>query len=310
MLASPDFPMDAEAIEQLYPQSGGTKVNGVIAVDPAGLAALLSLVGPVSVPSWPVPLTSANATDVLLNQQYDVLSGEARVDFLGQVAAAVWERLSTSKLPGLSTLATVLSSAIAEKHLMFASTDPSTEHALTVVGRRPLDDARFPGSDFLAVTNENDSGNKIDYYLRRSITYQVSLQPADHSLSGEVVVKLQNLAPSSGQPGYVIGSVKDPTGPLGVNDTYVSIYTPWNYTAATLNGHQELMESGEEAGLNVYSTTISLPPGGRRDPRPRALGDAILDELLPSPAVPPTHGRTGQRHHPGRRTLRVEPARR
>jgi hypothetical protein len=261
VLASPDFPNDASVIEQLYPQSGGTQVNGVITIDPAGLAALLSIVGPISVPSWPVPITSANATEVLLHTQYDVLTGSARVDFLGEVAAAAWQRLSGAKLPGLSTLASVLGSAIADKHLMFSSTDRTIEDDLTALGAAGSM-SRPAGSDFLAVTNENTGGNKIDYYLRRSISYTVSMQPATHSFTGEVAVTMQNLAPATGQPAYVIGSVANPSAPEGVNDTYVSIYTPWSYTLAFLNGQRWLMQSGQEAGLNVYSTSLSIPPGG------------------------------------------------
>jgi hypothetical protein len=261
VLASPDFPSDASVIEQLYPQSGGTPVNGVIAVDPAGLAALLSIVGPISVPSWPVPITSANATQVLLHTQYDTLSGSSRVNFLGEVAAATWQRLNGTKLPGLSTLARVLGSTIADKHLMFSSTDSKIENDLKALGAAGSM-SRAPGSDFLAVTNENTGGNKIDYYLRRSISYTVSLQPATHSFTGEVAVTLQNLAPATGQPAYVIGSVTSSSAPEGVNDTYVSIYTPWQYTLAFLNGKKWLMQSGQEAGLDVYSTSLSIPPGG------------------------------------------------
>jgi hypothetical protein len=260
VLASPNFPSDAAVIEQLYPQSGGTPVNGVIVVDPAGLAALLSIVGPISVPSWPAPITSANATQVLLHTQYDELSGAARVDFLGEVAAATWQRLGTTKLPGLSTLASVLGSAISEKHLMFSSTDSSVENDLKALGAAGVM-SRPAGSDFLAVTNENTGGNKIDYYLRRSISYTVSLQPSTHSFTGEVAVTMQNLAPATGQPAYVTGSVTSASAPEGVNDTYVSIYTPWQYTLAFLNGKKWLMQSGEEAGLNVYSTSLSIPPG-------------------------------------------------
>src|SRR5207253_7315607 len=63
---SPDFPTTARLIAELYPQSGGAPVDGVIAVDPPGLAAMLTLTGPVSVPGWPVPITSANVVHVTL----------------------------------------------------------------------------------------------------------------------------------------------------------------------------------------------------------------------------------------------------
>ena len=37
---SPNFPVTAQVIQQLYPQSGGDDVDGVIAIDPFGLASI------------------------------------------------------------------------------------------------------------------------------------------------------------------------------------------------------------------------------------------------------------------------------
>ncbi|MCU0269204.1 MAG: DUF4012 domain-containing protein, partial [Acidimicrobiales bacterium] len=49
LTAAPDFPLVAEAARQLYPQTGGSSVDGVIYVDPYGLEALLALTGPITV---------------------------------------------------------------------------------------------------------------------------------------------------------------------------------------------------------------------------------------------------------------------
>jgi len=57
-------------LAQLYPQSGGPSIDGVLAIDPYGLAALLNFTGPIDVPGLAEPLTSANAAQVLLTQQY------------------------------------------------------------------------------------------------------------------------------------------------------------------------------------------------------------------------------------------------
>src|SRR5262249_21523818 len=43
---SPDFPSVAQVLETLAPQAGLPQVDGVLSVDPAGLAALLQLTGP------------------------------------------------------------------------------------------------------------------------------------------------------------------------------------------------------------------------------------------------------------------------
>ena len=63
---SPDFPTVGRLIANLYPQSGGEPIDGVIAVDPVGLSTLLQFTGPVTVPNWPVPIDARNVVDVTL----------------------------------------------------------------------------------------------------------------------------------------------------------------------------------------------------------------------------------------------------
>src|SRR6202035_2533486 len=67
---SPDFPTVGKVISQMYPQAGGDQIDGVLALDPDALSALLRFTGPINVAGLPTPLTAANAADVLLRQQY------------------------------------------------------------------------------------------------------------------------------------------------------------------------------------------------------------------------------------------------
>src|SRR5207248_684885 len=61
---SPDFPTVAAVIADQYKQYSGTRVDGVIAVDPLGLAHLLTLTGPVQVPGWPTPIGANNVVKI------------------------------------------------------------------------------------------------------------------------------------------------------------------------------------------------------------------------------------------------------
>ena len=276
VLATPQFPLDARAIAGLYPESGGTPLTGVIAVNPTGLADLLSLIGPVSVPSWPQPITTANAPAILLNEEYSALSGTNRYAFLGEVAATVWSRLTSGGLPGLSTVAHALATAVADKDIVLWSKNPATEKALVAVGaagvlRRPA------GGDFLGVINTNDGGNKLDYYLRRAITDDVRLGPGGQ-VNATVRVTLTNLAPTSGLVPYVGNSVAEPNAPSGTNTTDLSLYTPFTLLNASLNGAPALLTPESLSGLTAYTTQVVLPPGGS------ATLVAHLSGSLPHPA--------------------------
>ena len=48
----------------------------MVTIDPYGVAGLLELTGPVTVPDWPEPLTADNAAQVLLFEQYDQLTDD------------------------------------------------------------------------------------------------------------------------------------------------------------------------------------------------------------------------------------------
>ena len=258
---SPDFPTVADVIEGLYPQEGGSPVDGVISVDPFALADLLQATGPVVVKPWPQPLTAENAAAILLHDQYDVLTGTARTNFLGDVTKTVWKRFTEGSLPDLQDLMRDLSPAISHKDLLLASTTPATEGLLREIGAAG---AFSPpaNSDFLALTTQNSVGNKIDWYLRRSINYQVSYTPNTGAIIATVTVTLHNSAPTSGQPPYVIGYLGRYGKTPGENRCFLTIYTPWNFDSATVNARQLLLSQNSELGVWADSATVSIPPGG------------------------------------------------
>ncbi|HUP70281.1 MAG TPA: DUF4012 domain-containing protein [Acidimicrobiales bacterium] len=256
---SPDFPTVARTIAGLYPQSGGRDVDGVIAIDPIGLAALLKVIGPVEVPGWPVPITADNAASILLFEQYVKLEGDARVDFLGRVTAAVWQRLTTTT-SNVGQLADALGPMLAQKHLMLASTHAAEERAFLEMG---ASGAMAPvRGDFLGVVTQNASGNKIDWFLRRAMDYRAELDPSSGRLRSKLRITLRNEAPSSGLPSYVIGSATEPPLPTGANKLYLSVYSPLFLAGARVDGAQRLMESELERNRHVYSTYVTIPPGG------------------------------------------------
>jgi hypothetical protein len=269
---SPDFPTVAEVIEGLYPQEGGSPVDGVISVDPFALADLLRATGPIDVAPWPEPLTAENAVAILLHDEYDNLTGPARSNFLGNVTKTAWKRFTSGDLPDLQTLIRDLRPAFVHKDLLLASTAPATEALIRKVGvgggfSRPAN------SDFLAITGQNDVENKIDWYLHRSIDYQVSYTPQTGAINATVTVKLRNLAPTTGQAAYVIGSLGRYTKTNGENRSYLTIYTPWAFTDATVDGRPLLLNQSRELGVWADSAFVTIPPGGTTTVSVELLGN-------------------------------------
>ena len=102
--ASPSFPAVADALAQIYPQlPGGRPVDGVFLVDPEGLAGILAVTGPVTVPGLDRPFAAEGAAEFLLRGQYDLAVGvdqQARTDLLDDIVGATFEALTEATLPG------------------------------------------------------------------------------------------------------------------------------------------------------------------------------------------------------------------
>jgi len=269
---SPDFPSVATVIEQLYPQSGGEQIDGVVSVDPIALAAILGLTGPVDVPGWPVPLSAANAEQVLLHDQYAQLqSSPTRVDFLAETTRQVVNRLTGATLPGPSVLMDALGPVVRAKHLELHSVR-APEQAL-IAQIKATGGLPAVNDDFFAVVGQNGSESKIDWYLHRGVTYRPTFDPATGAVHATASVTVQNDAPSSGEPAYILGGA-DPLVPVspGQNRMYLSFYSPLGLAGATVDGRPVQMESELEGGRFVYSLFVTVAPKAQLTVELRLVG--------------------------------------
>jgi hypothetical protein len=260
--ASPDFPSDARVLAELYPQSGGRKVDGVIGVDPSGLAALLRLTGPVRVPGLPQPLSAANAVEVLTRSQYlDFPDDAERGQILTEATRVTFERLVDASLPSPRRLATVLSPAARSGHLRIWSPRPAEQAVFELVGADGS--MRVPtGSDALLVAQQNAGNNKIDAYLHREISYAARVDATNGRVRATLRIVLRNEVPSLDLPDPVVGNARG--APRGTNVTWLTIFSPHRVAGATIDGEPVQLGVDRERGLNAFDTPlVRVPPGGQ-----------------------------------------------
>ncbi|MGH9169494.1 MAG: hypothetical protein ACRD0Z_01240 [Acidimicrobiales bacterium] len=112
------------------------------------------------------------------------------------------------------------------------------------------------------MTTQNTGENKVDWFLHRTVDYQVSYNPRTGAVNGTVKVTLRNSAPTTGQSAVVIGTDGQFTKQDGVNSSYLTIYTPWLYQWATVDGRVLPVNSSRELGVWADSAFVSVPPGG------------------------------------------------
>jgi Protein of unknown function (DUF4012) len=258
---SPDFPSVGQVMTELYPQSGGRPIDGVLAVDPIALAALLEFVGPVEIPGVPEPLTAENAADFMLYEQYVELPDDERVDVLETLARTTFDRLTAGELPGPRAVADVLGPAVRDGHIQLYSIHPEQQRLFTDIDA----DGALPAvdGDFLAVVNSNATGNKVDLFLSRDIDYRATWDPETGEVAATVAVTLVNGAPSAGLPEYIIGNALDEEGedlPAGTNRTHVSVYSPLSLEGADLDGQPLDLASEVERDRYAYSLFLDVPP--------------------------------------------------
>ena len=263
MTLSPDWPSVAQVIEGLYPQSGGLPVDGAISVDPAAIAAFLKLTGPVNVDGLDFPLTAKNAAPFLFRDQYLNEDLQSRVDVLGNTVDAVIDRIQNGNLPGAARIGKVLGPMVKQGRLKLQTVDPAGETFLTRIhagGELPT-----VRGDFAGLVTQNASGNKIELFLDRSLTYESVVDPKTGTVKAVATITLRNTAPTSGVPDYVItGSGPDPTPP-GHYRGLVSFYTPLDLQQATLDGQPVPSDTTveQELGRNVITRYVDIDSGGQ-----------------------------------------------
>lgn len=266
LTASPSFEVDADIAREMYPKAGGQPVDGVIYVDPFGLAALLKLTGPVTVEGAPAPLTADNAAMFLIRDQYiSVPDFDDRTDVASKASKATFEALTSRELPGPRQLGDALGPAVRDGHLQAVTFDDKGRALLDRLGTIDTFPKPPPAGtgDVFSIRGYNSNPSKIDSYLRREVSYDTTIEPAKGSVSATATVKFFNDAPGSKLPRYIIGGAKEPNGaevPKGTNTMWVSIYTTLELDAVSYEGRDVPVSAQTELGYHTYSLVVRLPP--------------------------------------------------
>lgn len=288
-----DLEVTAPVLEAMYAQATGNKASGVIQIDPQGLAALLEGVGPVEVPEVGM-VAAENVVDLVLNRAYSLYPDiEQRSDVLGDVAEAAFEALVDGEYSSLRPLGEALLRATDGRHIVMHSVAAGAQRQLGFFGA----DGTLPsldGADAVALTVQNTSANKLDYYVDTRLELSGD-RPAGRFGKVQAAITVSNTAPAGvTEPRYVFGPFDD--GQVaGLYRASVSLYLPAGATldaaAGDVTAAPPVMQS--EAGRPVVGFQIDVPAGQARTVllelrwAPRPGGDYQL-LVVPSPRVRPT----------------------
>jgi len=256
---SPDMPSVGNAMAQMYKTATGRAIDGVFIIDPAGIAALMEITGPVNLPEIDQRLDAGNVEEFLTVGQYEFVESE-REDLLTAVTEATILNVLSSDLPAPQQMAPILAPAVLNGHISGWATSPDEQELFALVGM----DAALPfietaATDAIAVSSNNSSGNKIESFLERTIEYNPVVNQRTGEVEAAMKISFKNTAPRTGYPEYVIGNIID--APSGTNRMLLDVYTRLNVDAASLDGEEIATNTLPELGYNVYTTQFEIPAG-------------------------------------------------
>ncbi|MBO1741177.1 DUF4012 domain-containing protein [Leifsonia sp. TF02-11] len=262
---TPDFPLAARTASAMWVKMHGGVVDGVIALDPVVLSALLHATGPVPLPSGDV-LSSSNAVPLLLSDIYARYPDQPGLQdaFFSSATTAVFSKFASGGVDGKS-LVTALMTAGSSDRVRIWSSRPAEQSVLsrtTLAGELP---ASSPTTTALGVYFNDATGSKMDYYLQTSVAAGAAVCRADGKVTSVVHVTLKNNAPADAAtalPAYVTGSGAFGVPPGSIR-TRIAFYGPAKGLLAgvTSNGAELPSLAGTDKGRPVAVVEVQLAPG-------------------------------------------------
>jgi hypothetical protein len=258
---SSHFPYAAKIWRSIWAQDSGQVVDGVIATDTVALSYILEAIGPIVMPDGE-RVTAENVVELTQSVAYSRFADNntARRQYLQEVGKRAIEKMTQDISNPVGVLA-ALGRATTEGRLAVWSANPDEQTVLadTKLGHTVPDDS----APFAGVVINNLGGNKMDYYLRREITYRADTCEGS-TRNSTVTVRLSNAVPNHELPDYVAANFADRLAvPKGTNYTDLGLLATQEakLRKVTVNGKPTFSFHGTERNHPVFSVQFPILPG-------------------------------------------------
>jgi hypothetical protein len=242
------------------------KLDGVFSLDPLAVGHVIDAVGAtITLPDHKVFTTGQQFADYALNGIY-IQYGDAgnsttrKVEQIAIARAVLQRLLSASSDP--RAFMRGLGQGVRERRVLLYSIHPQDEALFTSLGATGVLDTK-PGGYAFAVVN-NGAGDKIDYYLQRTLNYHLS-GCSKGKQRATISFSMLNAVPTDiPLPFYVAGNLNaTKQTPARSGYLLVRIYLPegTTITHAASGGVTDSNEVDNEAGRPFYWTTATTKAG-------------------------------------------------
>jgi hypothetical protein len=249
------FDVTAPLAARMWTTLTGQPVNGVIALDVAGLQQLLEATGPVVADGQTV--SADNVEQFLLHDQYAGLTDNAadandRQDELGALSRAVLDQLQGQTID-ITTLAKAMSGAVAGRHLMIWSSNPADQAAWVASGASGSLTERSVGVSLI-----NLGGNKLDQFVPVQVTASTTRSGPDTGV--QMTVRVVNNTPA-GESQFIAGPFPGVPVSYGGYRGLVGVNLPAAASRITMTGAGPLAVKGAEGPTWVLAAPITVAAG-------------------------------------------------
>lgn len=277
-----DFSRGASLSAYLLNQETNQVVDGVIGIDITFVKNLLKGIGPVYVSDYNETVTPENL--YLLTQAHaeknSFPGSTQKRDFLRSLFNAIQLNMSSNKDVSYIKLFESIGKSISQKHILFAFSDQNIQKLFTVNGMSSsLWDERLEKpeniNDFLGINEANIGVNKSNYFIRRKIVQNASLDSSG-LISEKLTVMYKNTGRKNDWPGGDYKNYLRLIVPLGTKLSSISIdgkeqlttkaiTNPLIYEKKNFNPPKELeVEKFDLEKNTVYGFLFIVPVGSLR----------------------------------------------
>jgi hypothetical protein len=281
LATSPRFDVTGPLAADMWEAATGERVDGVLAVDPVVVQALLDAQGPIVVDGR--ELTGDDVVEYLLLEQYGLVDTTdpeqiARRDQLSTVARAAVDTLNTRPWD-TEALVRELSRAGKGRHALAWARDPTEQAAWEAAGiGGQLHD------DSLAVSLLNTGGNKLDQFVDVDARLRI-MDDAAPGKAATVTLRFHNTAPTDLAP-YVGGPHAATDLTAGEYQALVAVNSPGAGTVPEVEGLDTVVAQGPDGPTNMTAAgPLRLAPGARATVEVRFVVPDTMEELVVEPSA-------------------------
>lgn len=220
----PDFPTSAQKVMWFYEHSGGSTVDGVLAMTPDLMMNLLRITGPIDMAAdYGVVINADNFLPTMLAaiDSTDAKPKQIIADLVPKVLDTIFRTAPSDAFSLVSTF----EHAASEKQLLFYFPDAQQEATVKDLGW--AGELRTAPKDYLAVIDSNIGGGKTDGVIDETIFHDATIANDGHV---DVTVKIQRTH---------YGTENDPvTGARNID--YVRVYVPQGSVLQHVDGFEKI----------------------------------------------------------------------